>query len=102
MSENVKMEHPIEPGGITDTAVSVTHDNEKLATEREDKNDISNDGTATSTSQTPNADEESLEARLERLGRARPECFKSTWQEAGFVFSIAMSQVLAVLATPPP
>ncbi len=40
--------------------------------------------------------EESLKQRIERLGRERPACFDSTWQEAGFVFSIAMSQVLAV------
>jgi hypothetical protein len=40
--------------------------------------------------------EESAEARLERLGRQRPEVFHSTWSEIGFVFSISMSQVLSV------
>ncbi len=40
--------------------------------------------------------EESLEARLERLGRQRPEIFDSIWAEIGFVFSISMSQVLSV------
>lgn len=40
--------------------------------------------------------EESTEARLERLGRQRPEVFDSIWSEIGFVFSIAMSQVLSV------
>ncbi|RDI85652.1 hypothetical protein Vi05172_g4332 [Venturia inaequalis] len=39
-------------------------------------------------------DEESPMARIERLGRARPEKFKSTWEEVGFCFSIVMSQVL--------
>lgn len=40
--------------------------------------------------------EESPEARLERLGRQRPEVFDSAWAEIGFVFSISMSQVLTV------
>jgi hypothetical protein len=40
--------------------------------------------------------EESLEARLERLGRQRPEVFASIYAEIGFVFSISMSQVLSV------
>ena len=40
--------------------------------------------------------EESTEARLERLGRQRPEVFDSIWSEIGFVFSISMSQVLSV------
>jgi hypothetical protein len=40
--------------------------------------------------------EESAEARLERLGRQRPEVFDSIWSEIGFVFSISMSQVLSV------
>ena len=40
--------------------------------------------------------EESMEARIERLGRARPEVFDSLWSEIVFVFSISMSQVLTV------
>jgi hypothetical protein len=40
--------------------------------------------------------EESTEARLERLGRQRPEVFGSIWAEIVFVFSISMSQVLTV------
>lgn len=40
--------------------------------------------------------EESEEARMERLGRQRPEVFGSIWSEIGFVFSISMSQVLTV------
>ncbi|KAL2068225.1 hypothetical protein VTL71DRAFT_16323 [Oculimacula yallundae] len=46
--------------------------------------------------QTPDspAIEESTQARLERLGRQRPEVFDSVWAEIGFVFSISMSQVL--------
>lgn len=40
--------------------------------------------------------EESLEARLERLGRERPEVFKSIWAEVGFVFSTCMASVLSV------
>ncbi len=40
--------------------------------------------------------EESLEARLERLGRQRPEVFKSEWAEVGFVFSTCMASVLSV------
>ncbi|ESZ95283.1 hypothetical protein SBOR_4337 [Sclerotinia borealis F-4128] len=38
--------------------------------------------------------EEAPEVRIERLGRQRPEVFKSIWAEIGFVFSISMSQVL--------
>jgi hypothetical protein len=41
-------------------------------------------------------DEETPQARIERLGRERPEKFKTIWAEIGFVFSIAMSQVLTV------
>jgi len=40
--------------------------------------------------------EESIESRLERLGRQRPEVFESIWAEIGFVFSVSMSQVLSV------
>lgn len=40
--------------------------------------------------------EESAQARFERLGRERPAKFKSAWQEICFVFSIVMSQILAV------
>lgn len=40
--------------------------------------------------------EETPEARIERLGRQRPEKFKTIWAEIGFVFSIVMSQVLTV------
>ncbi|KFX99210.1 hypothetical protein O988_03971 [Pseudogymnoascus sp. VKM F-3808] len=40
-------------------------------------------------------EEESLEARIERLGRLRPQQFKSLWAEVVFVFSISMSQVLS-------
>jgi len=47
-------------------------------------------------SQDPPAVEESTEARIERLGRQRPEAFDSIWSEIGFVFSISMSQVLSV------
>lgn len=45
-------------------------------------------------------EEEPLEARIERLGRQRPEQFKSLWHEIGFVFSISMSQVLSVTQGP--
>ncbi|KEF57201.1 uncharacterized protein A1O9_07391 [Exophiala aquamarina CBS 119918] len=38
--------------------------------------------------------EESLEARIERLGRERPPAFKSLFHEIAFAFSIYMSQVL--------
>ena len=41
-------------------------------------------------------DDESQEARIERLGRERPEKFRTIWAEIGFVFSIVMSQVLTV------
>lgn len=38
--------------------------------------------------------EESLPARIERLGRERPSVFKTVWSEVIFVFSISMSQLL--------
>ncbi|KAI9776687.1 MAG: hypothetical protein M1839_009414 [Geoglossum umbratile] len=37
---------------------------------------------------------QSFEAQIERLGRKRPEKFKSLMAEIGFVFSISMSQIL--------
>nr|POE47373.1 putative mfs-type transporter [Quercus suber] len=46
-----------------------------------------------STSNEPGV-EESESARLERLGRERPDQFASLWQEVGFVLSITMSQLL--------
>lgn len=41
--------------------------------------------------------EESTAARIERLGRMRPEKFNSIWEEAGFCFSVVMSQALTVM-----
>lgn len=38
--------------------------------------------------------EESLQVRIERLGRERPPTFTSLWSEIAFVFSISMSQFL--------
>jgi MFS family permease len=38
--------------------------------------------------------EESMEVRIERLGRERPSIFKSLWAELGFIFSVLMSQIL--------
>lgn len=40
------------------------------------------------------AEGESEAARIERLGRQRPERLSSAWKEADFVFSIVMSQLL--------
>ncbi|KAK5077821.1 hypothetical protein LTR70_009429 [Exophiala xenobiotica] len=37
---------------------------------------------------------ESIEARIERLGRQRPAIFSSIWAEIAFVFSIMMSQIV--------
>ena len=45
----------------------------------------------------PTADlqvEESLDARIQRLGRERPPIFKTIWSECAFVFSILMSQII--------
>lgn len=39
-------------------------------------------------------DQESAQARIERLSRERPQVFKSTWAEVACVFSICMSQVI--------
>lgn len=33
---------------------------------------------------------------IERLGRVRPQAFKSSWSEVGFVLSICMAQLLTV------
>jgi hypothetical protein len=44
--------------------------------------------------------EESIEERIQRLGRQRPKVFDSLWAEIGFVFSICMSQVLTVSCHP--
>ncbi|CAD0107169.1 unnamed protein product [Aureobasidium uvarum] len=38
--------------------------------------------------------EETLEEKVERLGRERPQIFKNQWHEVGFVFSVAMSQFM--------
>ena len=39
---------------------------------------------------------ESDRARIERLGREKPEVFKSLWAEVGFCYSILASQFMAV------
>ena len=41
-----------------------------------------------------NGQEESLEDRIERLGRQRPASFPTIWSEVAFVFSIMMSQIM--------
>lgn len=41
-----------------------------------------------------NCIEETLEARIKRLGRERPAIFRTRWSEVAFVFSIVMSQFL--------
>jgi MFS family permease len=41
-----------------------------------------------------NNEEESLEARIERLGRERPAGFPTLWAELAFVFSVLMSQIM--------
>ncbi|OAL21066.1 hypothetical protein AYO22_08350 [Fonsecaea multimorphosa] len=38
--------------------------------------------------------DESIDARIERLGRERPPAFGSMWSEVAFVFSIIMSQII--------
>jgi len=38
--------------------------------------------------------EETEEQKIERLGRERPPSFKNAWSEIGFVFAVAMSQIL--------
>lgn len=93
------MEPIYEPGGDETAERGARREDEKIATEK-NGDDINASGNAMPTSHRASQEDESLEVRLERLGRERPSCFKSTWQEAGFVFSIAMSQVLAVITTP--
>lgn len=39
-------------------------------------------------------EEESEKARIERLGRQRPEKLGSAWKEFGFIFAVTMSQLL--------
>ena len=41
-----------------------------------------------------NDEEESLETRIERLGRERPAGFPTLWAELAFIFSVLMSQVM--------
>ena len=36
------------------------------------------------------------QTEIERLGRVRPECFKTRWSEVAFVSSICMAQILVV------
>lgn len=45
---------------------------------------------------------ESMEARIERLGRQRPSKFKTIWTEIGFCFSLLASMVMAVSSIPGP
>ena len=42
------------------------------------------------------AEGESMQARIERLGRERPAKFKTVWTEIGFCFSLLASMVMAV------
>ncbi|KAJ8115991.1 hypothetical protein OPT61_g2485 [Boeremia exigua] len=62
----------------------------------DDDNNISSACSLTHQAGTPQpATEESLEARIKRLGSERPPAFSSTWHEAAFVYSIVMSQFMA-------
>ncbi|RMZ84144.1 hypothetical protein DV738_g530, partial [Chaetothyriales sp. CBS 135597] len=45
-------------------------------------------------SESPPPEEESMDARLQRLGRERPPAFSHIYAECAFVFSILMSQIL--------
>ncbi|KAI9681995.1 MAG: hypothetical protein M1817_000049 [Caeruleum heppii] len=47
------------------------------------------------THQLPEVEEETPSELFDRLGHERPEVFASVWAEAGFCFSISMSQILA-------
>src|SRR3954468_22364768 len=80
-----------ETGGMVqipvDEAPSSSPDHEGIYPHDDEKSDRGRNSPAV---------EESLEARLERLGRQRPEVFGSIWAEIGFVFSISMAQVLTV------
>jgi hypothetical protein len=44
-------------------------------------------------------EEESMAARIERLGRQRPEQFKTLAAEVGFCFSLLGSMAMAVTAS---
>lgn len=44
--------------------------------------------------------EESIEARIERLGRQRPDKFTTLWTEVGFCSSLLASMLMAVSSTP--
>ena len=48
------------------------------------------------------AEGESMQARIERLGRERPAKFKTAWTEIGFCFSLLASMVMAVRNLFPP
>lgn len=37
---------------------------------------------------------ESEKARIERLGRQRPEKFRCLWEEVGFIYAVVMSQAI--------
>jgi len=77
MSEDQSRDHPNE---LEQIIIGNRNANDVASTHKQHEND--------------NPEGESEAARIERLGRQRPKGLTSFWKEAGFVFSIAMSQVL--------
>ncbi len=45
---------------------------------------------------TRNENVEDVQAQVEKLGRQRPEVFKTFWHELGFCFSLLASMLMAV------
>lgn len=41
---------------------------------------------------------ENMQAEIEKLGRQRPEVFKTIWQELGFCFCLLASMLMSVSA----
>ena len=55
-----------------------------------------NDNAGLQNSSTEGDDAEDVTARIERLGRQRPEKFTTFWQEMGFCISLVTSSLMAV------
>ena len=60
----------------------------------EDRHSVSTEKPSQAMDRDTKLEGESEEAHIERLGRQRPDKFKSRWTEIGFAFSVGMSQAL--------
>ncbi|KAK6380724.1 hypothetical protein LTS17_004924 [Exophiala oligosperma] len=94
MPRSVSPDTPLEPLGNISWITPVSSRNRSLSNASKVQAAPNVSHQPSNTNQPETTPEESLEAKIERLGRERPSSFTTIWNEVLFVFSIIMSQFL--------